>query len=137
MLVANSACTMWGEKKHPGWSAATSGERLENLFWEEVKKKNWTTLEAHVGPGFVGMSPAGTSDRAKLMEHLRSMDLKEYQIGDLRTDLAGGNLIVTYTLAAKGTLGGQPLPSPLRMMSVWQELKSGWVLVAHTTVPVS
>lgn len=134
-VLACPSCTMWGEKKHPEWKSATSGEQLVRLFWTDVKAKDWTTLEQHVGASFIGVSPAGSSDHAKVMEHLRSMDLQDFQVGEVVSSAAGTDLIVTYTIAAKGTINGQPLPSPLRMMSVWQELKHGWVLVAHSTVP--
>lgn len=83
------------------------------------------------------MNSTGTGDRAKLMEHMRALDLQEFQIGELESRVAGGDLIVTYTITAKGTMAGQPLPSPLRMMSVWQELKHGWILVAQSTVPTT
>ncbi len=136
-VLASSSCTMWGEKKHADWKSATSGEQLVRLFWSDVKAKDWKTLEQHVGSSFVGMSPAGTSDHAKVMEHLRAMDLQDFQVGEVESRSAGADLIVTYTIAAKGTINGQPLPTQLRMMSVWQELKNGWVLVAHSSVPQS
>ncbi len=128
---------MWSEKKHANWKSATSGEHLVNLFWGDVKAKDWQNLEAHIGSGFVGLSPAGTGDKNKVMDHLRGMDLQEFQVGELQSQVSGGDLIVTYTITCKGTAGGHPLPSPLRMMSVWQELKHGWVLVAHSTVPTT
>lgn len=137
MVLACSSCTMWGEKKHAEWKSATSGEQLVRLFWNDVKSKDWKTLEQHVGSGFIGISTNGTSDHAKVMEHLRAMDLKDFQIGEVESKAAGADLIVTYTITASGTVNGQPLPSPLRMMSVWQELKHGWVLVAHSTVPTT
>lgn len=42
-------------------------------------------------------------------------------------------LVVTYTINLRGTMAGQPLPTnPLRLMSVWQQQKSGWVVIAHS-----
>ena len=136
-LLLCSSCTFWGEKKHASWRSATSGDHLVHLFWSDVKAKDWQNLEGHIGPAFTGISPAGTIDRAKLMEHLRSMELQDFQIGELESRMAGNDLIVTYTITATGTVGGRPLPSPVRMLSVWQELKHGWILVAHSTVPMS
>lgn len=128
---------MYGEKKHPDWRSATSGAHLVNLFWRDVKDKKWQDLDEHVGSTFVGLSPNGTSDHAKVMEHLRSMDLKAFQIGEIDSKMAGNDLIVTYTITARGTVDGRPLMTPLRMMSVWQELRNGWILVAHSTVPMN
>lgn len=128
---------MWGEKKHPDWKQATSGEHLVNLFWKDVKAKRWQDLESHVGSTFVAISPSGTSNHDEVMEHLRAMDLKAFQIGDVSSQMAGNDLIVTYTITVRGTVGGHPFPSPLRMMSIWQELRNGWILVAHSTVPMN
>jgi hypothetical protein len=136
-IGANTSCTMWGEKKHPNWKQATSGEHLVNLFWKDVEAKRWQDLESHVGSSFVGISPNGTSNHDQVLEHLRAMDLKAFQIGEVNSQMAGNDLIVTYTITARGTVGGQPLPSPLRMMSIWQELRNGWILVAHSTVPMA
>jgi hypothetical protein len=134
-LLSLSACTKWAEKKHPSWREATSGEHLVNLFWGEVKAKNWMGLEAHVGAEFMGVSPKGTMDRAALMEHVRGFDLQSFQIGEVETRPAGKDLLVSYVITVRGTHSGKPIPeTPIRMMSVWQELGHGWVLVAHSVV---
>jgi hypothetical protein len=137
-LLTLPACTKWGEKSHPNWREATSGEHLVNLFWTEVKAKNWTGLEAHVGAEFMGISPDKAMDRAALMEHLKGIDLQSFQIGEVETRPAGKDLLVSYIITARGSHGGQPIPEmPIRMMSVWQELGHGWVLVAHSDVATS
>jgi hypothetical protein len=42
---------------------------------------------------------------------------------------------VSYTIAMRGTIAGQPLPSePVRMMSVWQKQKAGWMAIAHSVL---
>jgi hypothetical protein len=134
-LLPLTACTKWAEKKQPGWKMATSGEHLTNLFWNEVKQKNWKELEAHVGGEFVGISEAQTMDRAALMEHLRGIDLQGFQIGEIQTRSAGSDLIVSYVITSRGTQNGKAIPpTPVRMLAVWQELKHGWVLVAHSDV---
>jgi hypothetical protein len=135
VLLTLSACTKWAEKSHPSWREATSGEHLVNLFWTEVKAKNWAGLEAHVGAEYMGISPDKTMDRAALMEHVKAIDLQSFQIGEVETRPAGKDLLVSYMITARGSQGGQALPdTPIRMMSVWQEQGHGWVLVAHSDV---
>ncbi len=134
-LLSLSACTKWAEKKHPNWREATSGEHLVNLFWGEVKAKNWMGLEAHVGAEFMGVSPKGTMDRTALMEHVRGFELQSFQIGEVETRPAGKDLLVSYAITVRGMHSGKPIPeTPIRMMSVWQEQGRGWVLVAHSVV---
>ncbi len=136
-VLALASCTMWGEKKHPGWKGATSGEQLTRLFWQAVKEKNWKEVQSHIGATAIGMSARGDSTREQMMEHLKSMEISDFQIGEVRSEPAGADLIVSYTLTVKGTVGGQPLPSSVRMMSVWQEVKNGWIIVAHSSVPAA
>lgn len=133
LVLSLSSCTMWSEKKHANWKSATSGENLANLFWGDVKSKDWQSLDGHVAPEFTGIIRSGMTDHAQLMEHLHAMDLKDFQIGELQTKMHGGDLVVIYSVTLKGTANGQPLPeTPIRILSVWQELKHGWVLVAQS-----
>ncbi len=127
---------MWAEKKTAGWSQATSGEQIERLFWQDVKEKNWQSVNQRLAPLMVSMNGAATFDKAATLDYLKTLDLKDFQIGELKTETAGADLIVTYTIACKGTTAGQPFPeSPLRMMTVWQQTKKGWIIVAHATAP--
>lgn len=136
LLLGTTACAMWAEKKNPSWQGATSGEHLEQLFWRDVKAKNWRSLESRMGPMLVTTISPGVMDRAASLEHLKSLDVQEFQIGELDTRPAGTDLIVTYVITLKGTAGGKALATtPIRMMSVWQQLSKGWVLVAQSAVP--
>jgi hypothetical protein len=69
------------------------------------------------------------------MEHVKAIDLQSFQIGEVETRPAGKDLLVSYVITVRGSQAGQALPdNPIRMMSVWQELGHGWVLVAHSDV---
>jgi hypothetical protein len=40
---------------------------------------------------------------------------------------------VTYAITLRGKFAGQPLPAePVRMMTIWQKQKSGWLAIAHS-----
>ncbi len=136
LLVLNSSSCMYsGASKHPGWKMATSGEQLVNLFWQDVKAKKWDSVAAHLAPIMVAMNSSAVLDRAATLEHLKSIQLSAFQIGEVKSEPAGADLIVTYVISATGRVGGNPLPSsPIRMMSVWQQVRGDYVLVAHTSV---
>ena len=107
-------------------------------FWREVKAKNWTELERHLAGNFVSASTRGTRDRAATVEYLKQLQLDEYSLGDFQVELNGQALVVNYSLTATGTIEGRPLPAgPVRMMSVWQQQKSGWTAIAHSTIGTS
>ena len=128
-----AGCTIYREHSAKSFSEATGGESLERVFWTHVKDKQWVELERSLASNFVAVSPDGKLDRAKSMEELKRFDLKDYSIGDLVTKLNGNTFVVSYEITMKGSRGDQALPeSPTHWMSVWQQQKSGWVLIAQS-----
>jgi hypothetical protein len=72
------------------------------------------------------------------VEYLKQLQLDEYSLGDFQVELNGQALVVNYSLTATGTIEGRPLPAgPVRMMSEWQQQKSGWAAIAHSTIGTS
>lgn len=137
-LFATTACTVYSEKAKPAWDTATSGEQHERLFWESIKAKNWRDVEAHLSGTIVTQTPDAVRNKQQTMDHVRQLSLSDYSLGDVQTETNGGDLIVTYTITVRGTVNGQPFPDkPMRMMSVWQPITKGMVMVAHTSMPVS
>ncbi len=136
-LVATPACTMWRE--HPGsskWTDATGGEGLERSFWKEVKDKKWGELEHHLASNYVAVSAqGGRLDKAAALVQLQKLQLDEYTLGDVQTELNSDTFVVTYTIAMRGTFDGQPLlTEQLRMMTVWQKQSAGWMAIAHSVL---
>lgn len=128
VLVCTAACTMW-KKPGTGWSAATGGEQLEKLFWEDVKAKDFKSLEHHVAATFAGAGPGGPMDRAAFMRELQEYQLTSVSLANCATQLNGADLMVSCVVRREGSTPGMPAASTL---SVWQQLKKGWVLVAHS-----
>ena len=131
------ACTLWHE--HPGsskWTDATGGEALERSFWKEVKNKRWSELEHHIASNYVAISPqGGRLDKAAALAQIQRLHLDDYTLGDVQGEMNSDTFVVTYTVAMHGTFGGQPLPiEPLRMMTVWQKEKAGWMAIAHSVL---
>jgi len=138
LLLAAPACTFFGEKPAKTLSEATGGEGLERVFWENVKGAKWVELDRALASNYVGVSPGGMLDREAALAHYRQMQLKDYSLGDLKTEMNGNTFVVSYTITFNGTIGSsnggsQPLPStPQHMMTVWQQQKSGWIEIAHS-----
>jgi hypothetical protein len=132
-------CTVWGEHKPSAWTDVTGGESLERIFWHEVQAQHWTELESHLAPNFVLTIPTGTFDRAAAIEHLKQLQLRDYSLGELQSQLNGNTYTVTYTLNVRGTADGKPVPgAPLRAMSVWQrQVREQWVMLAHSATPMT
>jgi len=137
-LMFASACTFYGERPARALSEATGGESLERVFWKDVQATNWVEVDRALASNYVGVTPGGTLDRSAALEQYRGWQLKDYAIGDLKTELNGTTIVVTYTITlngvtSNGAAGSQPLPSaPQHMMTVWQQQKAGWVVIAHS-----
>jgi len=131
-----SACTFYKDRPARAFSEATGGEGLERVFWKEVKEANWTEVERALASNYVGTAPGGSLDRATAIAQYRQWQLKDYSLGDLKTELNGSTMVVTYTITLNGTAGSEALPSaPQHMMTVWQQQKAGWVVIAHSVSP--
>ncbi len=136
-FMFTSACTFYGEHPARALSDATGGEGLERVFWKDVQAANWAEVERALASNYASVTPSGALDRAATIEQYRTWQLKDCAIGDLKTELNGTTIVVTYTIALSGTSNGtggsQPLPSaPQHMLTVWQQQKSGWVVIAHS-----
>jgi Domain of unknown function (DUF4440) len=133
VLMLTSACTFFGEHPARAMAETTGGESMERVFWKNIQAANWVELERALASNYAGVTPGGTLDRAAALEQYRSWQLKDCAIGDLKTEMNGSTIVVTYTITLNGTAGSQPLPSaPQHMMTVWQQQKAGWVVIAHS-----
>lgn len=134
-LVWLAGCTVYGQKPVKALADATGGEGLERALWRDIRSKDWKDLENHTASIFVYQTPNGKMDRAAALAQIEKMNVSDYSIGELSTELHGNVFVVTYTITLSGTLDGQPLPNRAeRRMSVWQQQKSGWMMIAHAVI---
>ena len=129
-----SGCTVYGgHAVSDHWANATGGESLERSFWQDVKAKNWNQLEGHLAVNYTAVTPQGTFDRPQAMESLKHFNITDYSLANLRTELHGNVFVVTYDLTLSGTNDDKAFaPQPVRMMTVWQQQKRGWVAIARS-----
>jgi hypothetical protein len=132
-LMSGSACTFYAARPAHSFADATGGESLERVFWKEVKARHWIEVDRILASNYVGTTPAGILSRERALAQYHQWELKDYSLGDLRTEMNGSTIVVTYTISLVGAAGSEPLPStPLHMMSVWQQQKAGWIMIAHS-----
>lgn len=136
VMLSLTGCTMWHEHEVSNFADATGGEGLERSFWKQVKAKRWNELERHLASNYVSVTPEeGRFDRAAYMAHLQQLQLEEYSLGDVQTELNSDTLVVTYNITMRAKFAGQPVPDdPVRMMTVWQKQKVGWMAIAHSVL---
>jgi len=130
-----TACTMYGAHPVQTFSDATGGEGIEKAFWRDIQKQDWKDLDRHIASNFVYVTAVGRLERTAALEQLQHMQVQEFSIGDLETEMNGDTFVVTYTITLRGTDRGQVLPDrPQRRITVWQQEKRGWVAIAHSVV---
>ncbi len=137
-LLIETGCTMFAEHPAGSFAEATGGEGLERVFWKNISAANWKEVDRVLASNYAGVTASGTLDKSAALDQYKQWQLKEYSLGDVKTELNGTTIVVTYTITLNGSVSGsagaQPLPStPQRMMSVWQQQKSGWIEIAHST----
>jgi hypothetical protein len=122
---------MW-KKPAGGWSGATGGENLEKFFWDDVKNKDFRKINSHVASSFAGSGSGGSFDRAAFLQQLQSYQLTSFSLSECVSRLNGEDVIITCTLQRDGS------PSErVNTLSVWQQYKKGWLMVAHSESPLN
>jgi hypothetical protein len=136
LALLATGCTMWPERKNPDWQQATGAERFEQLYWKEWKAKNWLELEARTASNFTLTTPGGTLDKAQALAELRRTALADYSLGEFQVVDHGSTAVVHYFATYAAAVEGRPEETiRQRRMAVWQQQKSGWILVAESVSP--
>jgi len=130
---------MGGEPKHPTWKNAAGAEQYERLMWQAIRDEDWKNVEYHLGPTFVGVNANGQAlDRAAWIGYWQGMQIKDFSLAEVTVQPAGANMVVTYILHAGGSQGAPAaFGAGLRVVSVWQQVKHGWILTTTAMTPLA
>jgi hypothetical protein len=125
-----AGCT-GAESKRSTWATATGAEQYERLMWQAIRDKDWTEFEYRLAPLFVGVNPAGqTLDRAGWIQYWKSGPVTDVSLAEVAVQPNGADMTVSYVLH----VGSRP---GLRVLSVWQQVKKGWILTATSMTPLA
>ena len=137
MILASCSCTVWKQPRNPSWKSATGGEQYERLLWQAIRDSDWKEVEAHLAPMFAGVGPAGEKlDRAAFLDYWKAAKVREFSLGELTVQPNGADIVVSYELRLQSASGRAVSARGLRVISVWQQLKRGWVLTAQSATPI-
>lgn len=126
---------MWRQPAK-GWNGATSGEQLEKLWWSDYKAGNFTEMSRHVAESVVTTTASGSFAKPAWFAHLKEVHLDDYALGDVEVKSNGADMMVSYVITLRGSFRGRPLPARERMLTVWQQVGKGYLIVAHTATPL-
>jgi hypothetical protein len=126
-----------GAPKHPTWKNATGAEQHERLMWQAIHDKDWVNVEGHLSPTFTGVTADGRMfDRTGWLEQWKSSEIREFLLGEVQTHPEGADMKVTYIFHLQTSAKPPLTSSGLRVISVWQEVKSRWMLTAISMTPI-
>jgi hypothetical protein len=135
LVLPLTACT---EGKHPqsqGWSAATGAEAYERLWWKAVQDGDFQTAERKLAPIYTLTTPTGIHGKDRALEYFQGLNLSSISIGELQVKPEGPDMVVSYVATIQTKLAA--VPQRFYMTTVWQEVKRGWIAIAHSEVPAS
>jgi hypothetical protein len=126
-----------GEPRHPTWKNATGAEQHEHLMWQSIQGKDWANVERHLSPTFVGVTADGRMfDRAGWLQQWQSTQVQEFSLGEVQVHPEGIDMKVTYIFHVQASAIGPPPSSGFRVVSIWQDVKSRWLLSATSITPI-
>lgn len=132
MAALMVSCTQGKPPHLQSWKDATGAEAYERLFWKAIEEGDFASAERRMAPIYTLTTPAGIEQRDKAGEYFRSLNLKHIDIADLRVEPEGADMVVSYTASIEAK--SSSTPQRYYMMTVWQQVKSGWIAICHTEV---
>lgn len=86
-------------------------------------------MENHLAPTFVGVSANGQKfDGAGWVGYWKSHLPGDFTLGEFSVQPEGADMVVNYQMQFNG--------AGVQVLSVWQQLKHGWVLISQAMTPV-
>ena len=135
LALSTVACTEGKPPQSQAWSVATGAEAYERLWWKAVQDRDFKNAERRLAPIYTLTTAAGIKEKDQALQYFQGLDLSSISIGELQVKPEGPDMVVSYT----ATLQTRAASTPQRfyMTTVWQEVKHGWIAIAHTEVPAA
>ena len=115
------------------------GERLERQMWEDMKAHNWSAVDNHISSYFQSVHADGNRTRAQELALIKSLNIGNYTIHDIKVTEGPDSMIVTYMISVTETIDNSKIsPKPTPRLSVWQKNQDRWEWSAHANLsPIS
>jgi uncharacterized protein DUF4440 len=133
LLLPLAACTEGKPPQSQNWSAATGAEAYERLWWKAIQDGDFKTAEWRLASMYTLTTSSGIRDHDQAIQYFHNLNLTSISLGELEVKPHGADMVVSY-LATVQTKSS-PAPQRFYMTTVWQEVKKGWMAIAHSEVP--
>lgn len=89
---------------------------------EDIKTKNWKSVEGKIAEGFQSVHADDARDRAGEITLIKKLDVGQVALTDFRSTMNGDNIVVTYLISAQESIDLERLPTkPAPRLSVWEK----------------
>lgn len=116
-------------------AAVTAKERQ---LWDALKNRDYDAFAKMLSSDSVYVSSDVVGDKAATVNGVKNFAPTEVNLSDWKTVVLDEDaVVVTYTVDAKGTSGGQPIPpGAMRASTAWVKRGADWVAVYHQDSPI-
>jgi hypothetical protein len=131
-VMGLSGCTIYGAKNPPTLKSTTSAEQYQRIFWSAVKAKNWLQIPGLLAANVMYSAGGKVLSKDQVVPYLQGLNIADFTITGMVVKPNGPDMTLSYTLQLPAT-GGQA--QTLAAISVWQQVSSGWILIAYCEQP--
>jgi hypothetical protein len=131
-VIGLSGCTIYGVKNPPTLKSSTSAEQYERILWTSVKEKKWLVVPGMLGANVMYSAGGKVLSKDQVQPYLQGLNLSDFNISQMVVKPNGPDMSLSYTLQISSAGGS---PQTYTALSVWQQVGSGWILIAHSEQP--
>jgi hypothetical protein len=135
LLATLTGCTIYGEKKPATLKSTSSAEQYERILWDTIKDKHWDRVPGLLSNNLMYSADGKAMDKDQVIAYLQSEKITGVNITNMVVKPNGPDMTLNYTLQLSQASG--PLPQTLTAVSVWQQVGSNWILIAHMQQPAA
>jgi hypothetical protein len=128
----------------PAMDAARAGQdsilvQRERAQWDALKARDTTVFARLMGGNVVDIDFSGIkrTSPASTARYVLGCQTASYSLSELRVVHSGSSAIVAYKTTIDANCWGQKAPSPLYVMTVYEQRGETWLPVAHSETPAA
>jgi hypothetical protein len=134
LLAAVTGCTIYGDKKPPTLKSTSSAEQYERILWSDVQDKRWLHVPGLLSNNLMYSISGKVMGKDQVISYLQSENITGVSITNMVVKPNGPDMTLHYTLQLSPTGGS---PQTFTAVSVWQQVGSNWILIAHMEQPAA
>ena len=132
LLASLTGCTIYGDKKPATVKSTSSAEQYERILWSTVKAKKWPQIPGLLAANLMYSVDGKVLGKDQAIQYLQAANIADFVITGMVVKPNGPDMTLNYTLQLSSAAGP---PRTFTAISVWQQVGSNWILIAHMQQP--